>query len=544
MAELQPRTSVPARWRFLFAAALPFLFFAAILFLSKPEPAPVRDSASAEQEFLNARIRLETAAIAFSSGKLNPDIVIVTDQPEVYAPDQDPVPLPVDAVPKYWARLINGGMEFSLKKALPREFQPISGFPVIVDPRDRKEWDRFLDEKRSPGRFDMILLDCTFPAHVTSPGIAPWTTQTFAALARSRAQAGTVFALVLPPAMPQAAACAMAGMKDIFGNVGTFRFGERIIAASSVPLSAVTPPEKLKDFLRRTSPEDGETLSPVFSLTEINELAVLAGYYAGGIVPDNAICYILQQDYSDAPPAWLLEGIHGNRKLAGRSIGMLAYAKTELLPKLRKYLPGGVPYGRICAWLLGAVLLVYPLLRYFVSWKPVHKQAFLAFEDMFLFTGSLSLFCTALLDCQSIHAPGTTAYNWLLPAALPFIGFLYLLSLKWPTKVKHKAIRIIYLLLGCVFYALAFRLAQLPDPLFGWRQFLTGAFFLLPIGFLSDLVLTRILDPVQPGPAIPLAFVLGVAISLAVFAASLCFPLGPAVFAAVICGFRLIFLDN
>ena len=129
-------------------------------------------------------------------------------------------------------------------------------------------------------------------------------------------------------------------------------------------------------------------------------------------------------------------------------------------------------------------------------------------------------------------------------AALPFAGFLFLLSLKWPTKVKHKAIRVIYLLLGGVFYALAFWLEQLPDPLFGWRQFLTGAFFLLPIGFLSDLVQTRMLEPVQPGPVIPLAFVLGVVASLAVFAVSLCFPFGPVVFAAVICGFRLVFLDD
>ena len=54
----------------------------------------------------------------------------------------------------------------------------------------------------------------------------------------------------------------------------------------------------------------------------------------------------------------------------------------------------------------------------------------------------------------------------------------------------------------------------------------------------------RMKEPVQPGPAIPLAYVLGVAASLAVFAVCLCFPPGPVVFAAVLCGFRLAFLDN
>ena len=42
---------------------------------------------------------------------------------------------------------------------------------------------------------------------------------------------------------------------------------------------------------------------------------------------------------------------------------------------------------------------------------------------------------------------------------------------------------------------------------------------------------------------IPLAYLLGVAASLALFAVSLCFPLGPVVFAAVVCAYRLILLD-
>ena len=554
MAELhQAQTPVPARWRFLFAAALPFVFFAALLFLSRPGPAPVRNPASGtEQEFLNARIRLQTAAIAFSPGKLSPEIAVVTDRPGIYAPYREPdIVGSGDDGTEYWARMVDCGVEFDLNHPLPSEFRPFfhpfSELPVIVDPRDRKAWEIFLDEKRSPGRFDMILLDCTFPARATSLAIAPWTSLTFTALAQARTKAGAVFAVVLPPDMPQAAICAMAAMKNVFGNAGTFRFGERIVAASSVPVSAATPPGSLKDALRRRSPEDGETLSPVFSLAEIDEMAELAGYYAGGFVPDGAISFVLHRDYSDAPPAWLLEGVYGNRNRFDRNIGALAYARAELLPRLRKFLPGGLPYGRICAWTLGAFLLVYMVLRYFVSWKPVHKQAFLAFEDMFLLTGCLSLFCMALPDCLASPgiASGRALLNGILLAALPFIGILYLIGAKWPIKLlERKAMRVLYCLLGCVFYALAFRLAQLPDPLFGWRHFLMWFFFLLPLSSFSDLIQIRMQEPVQPGPAIPLAYVLGVAASLAVFAVCLCFPPGPVVFAAVLCGFRLAFLDN
>ena len=53
----------------------------------------------------------------------------------------------------------------------------------------------------------------------------------------------------------------------------------------------------------------------------------------------------------------------------------------------------------------------------------------------------------------------------------------------------------------------------------------------------------RMKEPVQPGPAIPLAYLFGVAAALGLFALSLCFPLGPAVFAAVVCVYRLILLD-
>lgn len=543
MAELQQRqASVPARWRFFFAAALPFLFFIAALILSRPGPIPLRDAAAdAGREFRNARIRLQTAAIAFSSGKLDPHFAIVTDRPGIYAPEQNPVPVPEGVpAPVFWVRMTDSGVELRTNCPLPREFRPLPGFPVIVDPRDRKEWEVFLDGKCCPGQFDMILLDCAFPARVASAGIAPWTSQTFAMIARSRAMAGTVFAVVLPQDRPHAAVCAMTAMKNVFGNVGTFRFGERTVAASSVPMSAVSASGKPGFFRKRTSPEDGETLSPIFSLEDLSKNAALAGYYATGDVPDEAIFHILNQDYSEAPPAWLLEGVRKNRERFGRdAVGPLAYARAELLPHLRKLLPAGLPYGVICAWTLGIGVLVYMLLRYFISWKPVHKQSFLAFEDMFLFTGSLSLFCMALPDVLSAPGPG-----WIMFATLSVsCGGGFLLSFRWPTRIRRRRTRVVYLLIACACYALAFWLRRTAVPLLV-AQLIVTLLFMAPVGIISDLVQTRIQEPVQPGTAIPLAFILGVIVSLAVFAAGLFFPAGPAVFAALICGFRLAFLDN
>lgn len=541
MADLRAQAPVPARWRVVFLAVLPALFFAAVLFLSRPEPASVRDPASAAgQESLNARTRLQTAAVAFSSGKLDPRIAVVTDRPDVYAPDQEPPP---DEIPFFWGRMFDSGLELITGKPLSREFRRVSGFPVIVDPRDRKEWEVFLYERRSPGRFDMILLDCAFPASVTSPEIGPWTSHTFESIALNRANAGAVFAVVLPDCRPQAASCAMTALKNVFGSVGTFRFGDRIVAASSVPMHAARPPETMKDYFLRPSPEDGEMPSPVFDLDDINDAAVIAGYYAGGEVPVDAISVVLQRDYSDAPPAWLLESIHANRNRFGRIIGPLAYAEAELLPHLRKYLPRGLPYGRLCAWALGIALLAYLLLRYFISWKPVHKQAFLAFEDMFLVTGCLSLFSAALLN-SLLPSPWPAFFKWIPLAWLPILTLASLLMFKWPTRVKHKATRVLYTLISLACFVLAFQLERLPDHLFGMLLYASVAFFVLPVALLGDLVQTRILEPVQPGPAIPLAFVLGVAASLAVFAVSLFFPAGPMVFAAAICLFRLVFLDN
>ena len=113
---LQTQAQVPARWRFLFAAALPLVFFAALLFVSRPGPTPDQNTSApaAEQEMRNARIRLQTAALAFAPGKLDPGVAVVTDRPEVYAPpapaelfdDELTAALANFEVPKYWGRMI------------------------------------------------------------------------------------------------------------------------------------------------------------------------------------------------------------------------------------------------------------------------------------------------------------------------------------------------------------------------------------------------------------------------------------------------------
>ena len=58
------------------------------------------------------------------------------------------------------------------------------------------------------------------------------------------------------------------------------------------------------------------------------------------------------------------------------------------------------------------------------------------------------------------------------------------------------------------------------------------------------LVAVRLKEPVQPGPEIPAAFVLGTVLALVAFAVSFCFPAGAAVFAVAVCGFRVVYPDN
>ena len=545
MAELQTQSGVPARWRVFFAALLPLAFFAVMLFQSRPGPDPSSGSSPRIEPDTNARIRLETAAVAFSSGKLDPDIAIVTDRPEVYVPpDSDAT------IRKFWPRVPENGFDPGPDVALPREFGPLFSTPAVVDVRNGTAWEAFLNGTRFPGRFDMILLDCAFPARVTSPEIDLWTTKTLGIIAQTRVQPGAVFAIVLPQDNTTAAACIAAAMESLFGNLGTFCFGERVIAASSVPLSAATP-TTLKDVFRRGPREDRAadgTPSPIFSLADINKQASDAGYYYPTLseVPEDAIAVTLEQDYSDAPPAGLMEEAEKVRRRSGRTVGTLAYAKADLLPRLLDRLPGGLPYGKLCAWALGIALFVYLFLRYFISWKPVHKQAFQAFEDMFCLAGCLALYSAALLDCSMSRHP----LSWFWLGLFPVCSIILLAQAQWedrspfasrPARIRRKVPRFVYALLGGLFYLLAFRLVRFESH--DLIHVAGMGFFVLAVGVFLDLNQGRIVKPVQPGIAIPLAFILGVAASLAVFAVCLLFPSGPAVFAALLC-FRIVFLDD
>jgi hypothetical protein len=92
-----------------------------------------------------------------------------------------------------------------------------------------------------------------------------------------------------------------------------------------------------------------------------------------------------------------------------------------------------------------------------------------------------------------------------------------------------------YLLAAVLFGLAFFRIVSAPVTL--------GLTVLLAVAFAVWPLRARMKEPVQPGPAILLAFILGVIVSLGLFAVSLCFPLGPVVFAAVVCAYRLILLD-
>ncbi len=529
MAEFQVRTSVPARWRFFFAAALPLVFFAAMLYLSWPS-APERNRPAAEQEPLYDRIRLQTAAIAFSTGKLEPDIAVITDRPEVFAP-RSQAEASNDNALKFWAKMTDQGIEFDSNAALPHEFQPFFRVPVLVDVRDSGAWDVFRQPKRCPGRFDMVLLDCAFPSGVFSLETKLWTTSTFTRLARFRMRPGAVLAVALPRDRPSAAACILTAMNSLFGNTGTFCFGERVVAASSVPNSAAEP-EELKDIFRFFPRKVEEIEPPDYSLDDINETASVAGYYSMGQsgVPEDAFSIVLQRDYSGAPPARLLEDSYELRSVLGRRIDPLAYLKAEFLPRLRKHLPDGVSYGAVCAWALGIATVVYLLLRYFISWKPVHKQAFLSFEDIFCLTGCLALFCMDLTDTAASLAGYRSQLGIFL---LLLCSVVLMVDFKRKTKNTSKKRLVQFVLAGCLAIALAFCLV--PSEL-------TTTLFFLAACYFGDTVEQRFMLPVQPGPAIPLAFLFGVIASLAMFAVSLCFPFGPAVFAAVVCAYRLILL--
>jgi len=528
MVELQTRSSVPARWRIAFAVLLVLAFSLAGCMLMRNDAPP--SAADGAGDSLDARIRLQTAAVAFSSGKMAPRVLILTDRPDFYrkkdgiypefqffqyGPPQDDPAL----------RFRQYGLHVFDPASVPGwglggPWKSFSRFRMLYPKwhRDTKSEKTFRQELTdSLGgfhlniAFDIVLLDCAFPERFLSKKLRLFSPLFFDRVKDGLMNTGGVFAVVLPPDRPEDSACILAFLRHSFGNAGAFRFGDRVILAS------------------------GLNAEPNFDLDKLNTTAELAGYYsnAGG-VPDNAIGLVLEEDYSNSIPAELLEAADKVKVRRVFTPFCAVFARTELAPRLKRFLPDGFPVRTTCAWILGVLLAVYPFLRYFISWKPVHKQAFRAFEDMFYLTGALSLFLMFTHEMMP-------AYELQLALYLIIIAFIFFedVGKHWDwfrvgSALKNPFGRILIALLAALLFGLAFFLTP------GFR---TELFALCGLTCASLLVRARMDEPVQIGPAIPLAFILGVAASLGVFAVSLFFPLGPVIFATVICGFRLVFLD-
>ena len=535
MAGSQNRSPVPAYWRILFAIALVLAFlFGGLLFVRR-DAVPPRDSA---ENGLDARIRLQTAAVAFSSGKLAPRVLILTDWPEFYREKDTPYP-------EFQFFQGNGKKD---DEASPEIFFPHADLVVIAPVsvpefglggpgdvfsqfRNVHSYERFQHtfgiKKPDPdagtleravkndgaitAKFDVVLLDCAFPDRFFSRKSLLWSSSFFEMMKEGAMNSGGVFAVVLPPDRPEISACILAFLRHSFGNAGSFCFGNRVILAS------------------------GLNAEPVFDLEKLNATAELAGYYDGEGIPYNAIGLVLEEDYSDSIPAGLLETAH-DIAIPGIFTSLRAvFSRAEYGPRLKRFLPDGFPVQTVCAWLLGILLAVYPFLRYFISWKPVHKQAFRAFEDMFYLTGVLTLF--QLFIFEEIRVFGTSLLLYLFIPVLLWYDDDWKWSWKWTRTVVENAFgRFLMYLLAAFLFGLAF-FRVVSDPMF------LGLTVLLAVAFAVWPLRARMKEPVQPGPAIPIAYILGVIVSLGMFVLSLCFPLGPVVFAAVVCAYRLILLD-
>ena len=535
MAGSQNRSPVPARWRIVFATVLVLAFmFGGLLFVRK-DAVPPRDSA---ENGLDARLRLQTAAVAFSSGKLAPRVLILTDWPEFYQKKDAPHP-------EFRFFQENGKKDDESSR---EGFFPHADL-VVIDPasvpefglggpgnvftqfRNIHSYERFQRtfrmKKPDPdagtleravknngavvSKFDIVLLDCAFPDRLFSRKSLLWSSSFFDMMKEDAMNSGGVFAVVLPPDQPEVSACILAFLRRSFGNAGAFCFGDRVILASGL---------------------DSE---PVFELDKLSATAELAGYYDGGSIPDNAIGLVLEEDYSDSIPAGLLETAHDIAIPGVFTSFRAVFARAKYGAQSKRFLPAGFPVQTVCAWILGILLAVYPFLRYFISWKPVHKQAFRAFEDMFYLTGVLSLFMLFLHE--KIRIDGISLLLYLVIMVLLWYDEDWKWSEKWIKAVVENPFgRFLMYLLAAVLFGLAF-FRDFSDP----RVLSANAFF--AVFFAVWPLRARMKEPVQPGPAIPLAYLLGVATSLALFAVSLCFPLGAVVFAAVVCVYRLILLD-
>ena len=535
MAGLQNRKPVQARWRIMFATALVLAFLCGGLLFARKDAVPPRD---AGENALDARIRLQTAAVAFSPGKLAPRVLVLTDWPDFYRKEDAPYP-EFRFFQESDAKEGETDLETGFSQTNPVVIAPASvpefglGGPgdIFSQFRNIHSYGRFERtfgfKKPDPdagsleravknngavaANFDVVLLDCTFPDRFFSRKSLLWSSSFFDMMKENAMNSGGVFAVVLPSGRPDVSACVLAFLRRSFGNVGAFCFGNRVILAS------------------------GLNTEPVFELEKLNATADLAGYYDGESIPYNAIGLVLEEDYSDSIPAGLLEAADGISIPGVFTSFRAVFARAKFGPRLKRFLPDGFPLRTVCAWLLGILLAVYPFLRYFISWKPVHKQAFRAFEDMFHLTGVLVLF--QLFLHEEIRNYGISLLLYLVIPVLLWYDDDIKWSWNWTRAVVENALgRFLMYLLAALAFGLAF-FRVFSDPM------VSGIIVCIAVICAVWPLRARMKEPVQPGPAIPLAFISGVTASLGMFAVCLFFPLGPVVFAAVVCLYRLIFFD-
>ena len=287
--------------------------------------------------------------------------------PEVYSPHADLVVIAPASVPEFG--LGGPGNVFTQFRNIHSYERFQRTFRMKKPDPDAGTLERAVKNNGAVvSKFDIVLLDCAFPDRLFSRKSLLWSSSFFDMMKEDAMNSGGVFAVVLPPDQPEVSACILAFLRRSFGNAGAFCFGDRVILASGL---------------------DSE---PVFELDKLSDTAELAGYYDGGSIPDNAIGLVLEEDYSDSIPAGLLETAHDIAIPGVFTSFRAVFARTKYGAQSKRFLPAGFPVQTVCAWILGILLAVYPCLRYFISWKPVHKQAFRAFEDMFYLTGVLSLF--------------------------------------------------------------------------------------------------------------------------------------------------------
>ena len=226
MADFRAQTPVPSRWRILFATALVLAFmFGGLLFVRK-DAVPPRDGAD---NAMDARLRLQTAAVAFSSGKLAPRVLILTDwpgfyqkkdaphpefrffqgngkhedeaSPEVYSPHADLVVIAPASVPEFG--LGGPGNVFTQFRNIHSYDRFQRTFRMKKPDPDAGTLERAVKNNGAVvSKFDIVLLDCAFPDRLFSRKSLLWSSSFFNMMKEDAMNSGGVFAVVLPPDQP------------------------------------------------------------------------------------------------------------------------------------------------------------------------------------------------------------------------------------------------------------------------------------------------------------------------------------------------------